>query len=520
MTVEATNENGIPVKLPSGGTYHVLTNMEKQFFEDKVKRYMDEFHFTNISDLSEVDRIVVGEVIHHRWSAWISKGRDYFGEEINSTTLSRSANDISHEVRQLKKNLGMDKVTRDKVSGDDSIPAYWDALLRRAKEFGYMRNEQAVQAITSMMRIDALLTLHFNCLTGDTEVITFDGVKPIKDLVGTARLLDGNGGWVDAPVRSYGVQDVMEVVLKRSGTTRSIRSTPNHNWIVNSRAGQRSHNGNQKIPTTDLRPGDRFTVMTGKGKTNVLSPWGVGHGIVFGDGSRSSSQPTSPSHVRLCGGKAELVEWFPLSPVRMMDGDPFVTGLPNTWKDRPSLQMDTSYLCGWLAGYIATDGSINTSGAVHLDSSVRENVEFARDVSVRLSIPVSGISETSMKGFDGKEHTSYRIRYPVGAVPESMLIRSFHKGRFKEREGKLLPWEVVEVRPAGREEVFCPTVESTGTFTLEGNILTGNCDEAERREFHAEWEDIVALIREELEKFHNIDDEFRKNVQRYWIRDV
>lgn len=163
MAVEATNENGIPVKLPSGGTYHVLTNSEKQFFEDKVKRYTDEFHFTNISDLSEVDRIVVGEVLHHRWSAWISKGRDYFDEEINSTTLSRSANDISHEVRQLKKNLGMDKVTRDKVSGDDSIPAYWDALLRRAKEFGYMRNEQAVQAITSMMRIDALLTLHFNC---------------------------------------------------------------------------------------------------------------------------------------------------------------------------------------------------------------------------------------------------------------------------------------------------------------------------------------------------------------------
>ena len=162
MAIEATNEGGIPVTLPSGGTYHVLTNTEKKFFEDKVKRYADEFHFTNVSDLSEVDRIVVGELIHHRWSIWVSKGRDYFDEEVSTTTFSRNMNDISHEVRQLKKNLGMDKVTRDKVSGDDSVPAYWDNLLKRAKEFGYMRNEQAVQAITSMMRIDALVTLYHN----------------------------------------------------------------------------------------------------------------------------------------------------------------------------------------------------------------------------------------------------------------------------------------------------------------------------------------------------------------------
>lgn len=160
--VEFIGEEGIPVTLPSGGTYHVMSNTEKAFFTDKAKRYLDEFHYTNISDLSDVDKLVIAETNIHRWSIWVSKGKDYFDEEISPTTYQRMINDTSNEVRQLKKNLGMDKVTRDKVSGDDSLPSYWDALLRRAKEFGYMRNEQAVQAINSMMRIDALVTLHKN----------------------------------------------------------------------------------------------------------------------------------------------------------------------------------------------------------------------------------------------------------------------------------------------------------------------------------------------------------------------
>ena len=86
----------------------------------------------------------------------------------NQTWLARRNGFIyftgnSTEVRQLKKSLGLDKATRDRTRGDDSIAAFWDNLQRRAREFGYKRNEEAVQAITSMQRIKAMLQFHRNC---------------------------------------------------------------------------------------------------------------------------------------------------------------------------------------------------------------------------------------------------------------------------------------------------------------------------------------------------------------------
>ena len=51
------------------------------------------------------------------------------------------------------------------------------------------------------------------------------------------------------------------------------------------------------------------------------------------------------------------------------------------------------------------------------------------------------------------------------------LISSIKKAKHEKRR-----WQVVSVKETDRvEEVFCAVVEGIGNFTLEGNILTGNC---------------------------------------------
>lgn len=156
-------DNGIPVQLPSGATYFVITDGEEHYLKDKIERYLSDNHFINVSDLQDIDKMIVFELLIHRWTLWISKGQDYYNNDVNTKQLSEMVKDYSTEVRQLKKSLGVDKSSRDRTRGDDSVAALWDNLQRRAKEFGYMRNEQFVQVITSFQRLKAMLVFHQNC---------------------------------------------------------------------------------------------------------------------------------------------------------------------------------------------------------------------------------------------------------------------------------------------------------------------------------------------------------------------
>lgn len=156
-------EDGIPVVLPSGVTFRVLTRDEADYLKERVERYLKDNHFVNVSDFQDVDKMVTFELFVHRWSLWLSKGMDYYGEEIDSQRLAATVASYSTELRLLKKNLGIDKPARDRSRGDDSIPAYLDALRQRALEFGYHRNAQAAHVMEAFQRMASLLTYHDNC---------------------------------------------------------------------------------------------------------------------------------------------------------------------------------------------------------------------------------------------------------------------------------------------------------------------------------------------------------------------
>ena len=66
----------------------------------------------------------------------------------------------------------------------------------------------------------------YHCLAGETSVLTEDGVIPIRELAGkTVRVLNGDGGWVEAPFRSYGVQRLMKLTVSRNGRTKELFAT-------------------------------------------------------------------------------------------------------------------------------------------------------------------------------------------------------------------------------------------------------------------------------------------------------
>lgn len=155
-------DEGIPVKTPSGGTFYVLTPEEEKLYKDRAQRYLNDYRYEDVSDLQDVDRVLMMETLIWRWGLWLSKEKDYWGDEIDLNSTKRHVNEWSRELRGLKKQLGMDKSSRERAKGEN-VADYLDNLRRRAKEFGYNRNEMAVKAITLFQELKAQVTLYNNC---------------------------------------------------------------------------------------------------------------------------------------------------------------------------------------------------------------------------------------------------------------------------------------------------------------------------------------------------------------------
>lgn len=150
------------VKLPSGGSFTVHKG-EESFFNERVTRYMSDNYFSNISDLSDLDRVLIGEVLIWRWGQWIMTQKNYWGDAVDDLALQKQIKEISQELRQVKAALGMDKVSRDKAKGVDSVAEYLANLRQRALMFKRKRNEEFDEGMNMIHEVMAKLTLSDNC---------------------------------------------------------------------------------------------------------------------------------------------------------------------------------------------------------------------------------------------------------------------------------------------------------------------------------------------------------------------
>jgi DNA primase len=325
----------------------------------------------------------------------------------------------------------------------------------------------------------------FHCLAGETQVITWEGVRPIAELAGGVhRVLSTRGRWIDAPFRSYGVQRLHRVVVTRNRQRKEIYATEGHRWFVRKQPAKRGERIERV--TTELRPGDSlcWTFPSNRLRHARLSPMGVAHGIVYGDGSRFNKG----SAVDLHGDKdAELLKWFPLNNTyqcnrKSATGDvvPYVkvVDLPAYYKEQPSLDEAPSYLLGWLAGYFAADGCVAADGTLILNSAHRDDLEFVQMLCLRLGIGTYGITTQTRRGIDGRMSELHRVHLINEDLIEDFFLISQHRLLFNacRKQWVRRGWVVRAVEATDRvEEVYCAEVPQEHAFALEDNILTGNC---------------------------------------------
>lgn len=151
-----------PVTLPSGALFQVHFS-EQEYFTDRVRRYLEDNHFTNVADLQDLDRVMIGELLIWRWGQWVMSGRNYWGDAVDDTTMQKAIKDLSAELRQVKSALALDKVARDRQKGEDSTAAYIKNLGIRARHFEYKRNDEFHKIMEIFHELKALITFHDNC---------------------------------------------------------------------------------------------------------------------------------------------------------------------------------------------------------------------------------------------------------------------------------------------------------------------------------------------------------------------
>lgn len=461
------------------------TDNLKLLFTDTQTEDPDLYRF-----IKDAHKNIGGELI------WLTQGKDIWDVFKEGKFMSNSRVDqCSHQLKRLpadrwiKENysdpsqvtfyLGIDWTEAHRFERTARIKAPWvykaplcDApYLTRDDLFSWLESEGIEKPYLYKIKMS-----HNNCFSGAEKFITSKGIKTFSETVGkTVKVMNPSNGshWIDADVKSFGEQEIVELRLKKYNNEKIIKTTADHRWFK--RVGR---NNQKEILTQELKNGDRLISTYKTLQDNVRpSKFGIARGIVFGDGTlNGGKKQNGPAHIRLCGEKdRQLLKYFNNSPTGIIDGDIIVRDLPRLWKKPIELEESKSVLYGWLAGYFSADGSVGKS--ITLSSAKKENLEHVQDVCVLLGIGYGEIRGHMRKGFNDCETPLYSITFAPETLREDFFLIDEHRKRFTSKNRKrTAEWEVVSVKKTGLyEEVYCCVVPDVHAFVLDGNIKTGNC---------------------------------------------
>jgi hypothetical protein len=154
------NGEAINVVGASGAIFEVIHESERDYWNQARERYLEQYRFDNISDLQDLDKVILGETLSFRWGSWLAREADYDGRSIEEVAdkFKKQKNDLDRETRILKEGMGLNRAHRQD-SEQQSVADYLENLLKKAKEFGVHRDTQIAKAQDLLHEIFTLVGL-------------------------------------------------------------------------------------------------------------------------------------------------------------------------------------------------------------------------------------------------------------------------------------------------------------------------------------------------------------------------
>lgn len=326
----------------------------------------------------------------------------------------------------------------------------------------------------------------YNCFSRDTKFITSKGVKSFEDFQNgeSITVLTHKGNWKNAIVKNYGVQELTEIEFVKGRSTKKVKATKNHRWILKS--------GEE---TTSLKKGDiiykapDFISDFNWDSLSVVEKIAWCYGYVYGDGTKTKKNGEyKGSLVRLCGDQVKYLDrfeeiGFESSSSMSLKGDVIVyTG--KYLKTLPDINnCSFEELRGFIVGYLDADGfkvhgKTNKQVYKGIQSSNIESIEFIKNCFEIVSMYI--LSEVDLTN----QETNYGVRPVTSRFAMNHVIGT----------GPNNHWSVKNIETLNSEEVWCLEVEDDHSFVLSGGIVTGNCCFLHIDSYHSFSETMFLLL--------------------------
>lgn len=148
----------ISVELVSGEHVTVQTDVEARWFNATRDSYLEQLRFTEITDLRDLDRILIMELMIFRWTLWLASGKTYDGWDIdNADAIRRNIKEYSDQITKVKDSMGLSKKVRDDAANDGNFAAWLQDLTSRARVFGMHRQNQLQRALVLMNELSSIV---------------------------------------------------------------------------------------------------------------------------------------------------------------------------------------------------------------------------------------------------------------------------------------------------------------------------------------------------------------------------
>lgn len=370
---------------------------------------------------------------------------------------------LSEEIHSGKYRLpnenferAMTRISATLKDGDEHFEKLRDILLNQR----FLPAGRVQSAIGSPRDVTA-----YNCLGGETKVITKEyGLIPIENIVGkTVSLIDGNGNWTKSEIRSFGQQQLYNIIFTKGRKKLYIRATADHDWVSKG----------LKVKTSNLK-----NVDINLPKKVQADPLGVVHGLIYGGGTETKNG----FNYRVCGDLKDLLPYlkdFPFSKPPSCNGDSvyYFYG-ENIWadfKELPTTLSTDEYLLGFIQGWLAADGCVSTQPEITICGNESEK-NWLSIIGPRVGFYITGSSKLSEKtNFGVRKKQSKNIRFDLSTFDIDNILINRKKERLLKYKPKSTTWRVDSIDEGAVEEVYCAIVPTTKSFSLVGFLHSGNC---------------------------------------------
>jgi hypothetical protein len=172
------------VGLVSGETLTVLTAVEARWFTQSRDTYMAQTKFTETTDLRDLDRLLIQELMIFRLSQHLAQGKDYDDFPIeDEALLRRNIREYSEQITRLKSSMGLTKSARDDAQNAGDFSTWLTNMKIRAKEFGINRENQLTKALVLMNELSSIVGAYDRSDTEERQKLGFENETEIVDWI-------------------------------------------------------------------------------------------------------------------------------------------------------------------------------------------------------------------------------------------------------------------------------------------------------------------------------------------------